>query len=202
MKLRFIFVCAILILASAAAFGQANLAGKWQTDDVAAVQAGTAQARPGSTIILDLKVDGNKASGTLSELGNGEPLTIESGTIDIAAKTVTLVTQPRGVTWNIAITDDNTLTVTSRAFGGRGGVRGGPGAGAGGPGGAPGAGAGDGGGRGFGGGAGGPGAGAPGGGAPGAAPGGQGGAPGAGGPGGGGRGGRGSGQPIVLHRVK
>src|SRR5204863_6191316 len=138
MKLRFIFACAILALASATVFGQANLAGKWQTDDVAAVQAGTAQARPGSTIILDLKVDGNKASGTLSEIGNGEPLTIESGTIDMAAKTVTLVTQPRGVTWNIAITDDNTLTVTSRAIGGRGGTGGGGRGGAGGPGGGPG----------------------------------------------------------------
>lgn len=182
MKFRLILVCAILSLASVSLFGQANLAGKWQTDDVAAVQGGTAQARPGSTIILDLKVDGNKASGTLNELGNGEPLTIESGTIDTAAKTVTLVTQPRGVTWNIAITDDNTLTVTSRAFGGRGGGRGG---------------------------AGGPGAGAAGGGTPaggpptGGAPGGQGGAPGGGpGGGGGGRGGRGGGQPIVLHRAK
>jgi hypothetical protein len=190
MKFRLIFTCTILVLASATVFGQANLAGKWQTDDVAAVQAGTAQARAGSTIILDLKVDGTKASGTLSELGNGEPLTIESGTIDAAAKTVTLVTQPRGVTWNIAITDDNTLTVTSRAFAGRGG--GGGRGGAGGPVGAPG------------GGAGGPGAGpaggaAPTGGAPAAAPGGQ-------GDGGGGRGGRGGrgggGQPIVLHRVK
>ena len=194
-----------------AVFGQANLAGKWQTDDVAAVQAGTAQARAGQTIILDLKMDGGKPSGTLNELGNGDPLTIESGTVDMTAKTMSIVTQPRGVTWNIALTDDNTLTVTGRVFGGGGGRGGAGGGGRGGAGGgAPGAG-----GPGAGGGA--PGAGGPGGGrgagagagaGTGAPP--AGGAPGAGGPGGGGgqgggRGGRGGGgaaAPIVLHRVK
>jgi len=187
MKIRFLLVLALVVAASMAVFGQASIAGKWQTDDVPAVQAGTAQARVGSTMILDLKLDGTKASGTLNEIGNGDPLTIESGTVDMTAKTLTIVTQPRGVTWNIAITDDNTLTVTSRVFAGGGG-RGGRGGG-----GAP--------------------AGAPAGGAPqaGAAPAGGdapagGGAPGGGGQGGGGRGGRGggrgAGQPIVLHRVK
>jgi hypothetical protein len=196
MKVRVLLVIAFLLLAGATGFAQASLAGKWQTEDVPGVQAGTAQARVGSTMILDLKVDGNKASGTLNEIGNGEPLTIESGAVDMAAKTLTLVTQPRGVTWNITITDEDTLTVASRVFAGRGG--GGGRGGAGGGGGA-GAGAAAGAGAGAAGGAGAPG---------GAAAGGQGGAPGgAPGGGGGGRGGRGGGrggapQPIVLHRVK
>src|SRR5215510_13795166 len=144
MKLRILLVVA-LALSSTAAFAQTNYAGKWQTDDVPAVQAGTAQARVGQTMILDLKLDGTKASGTLNEIGNGDPLTIESGTIDTSAKTLTIVTQPRGVTWNIALTDENTMTVTSRVFGGRGGGGGGrgPGGGAGpGAGGGPGPGAG------------------------------------------------------------
>ncbi len=200
MKFRILSGVAAALLASTVVFGQANLAGKYQTEDVPAVQAGTAQARAGQTIILDLKMDGGTPSGTLNELGNGDPLTIESGTVDMAAKTMSIVTQPRGVTWNIALTDEDTLTVTGRVLGGRGGGgRGGPG---GAPGGGPGAG-----GPGGGGGRGGPGGGAAAGaGAPGA------GGPGAGGPGGGGRGGqgggggrgggRGGGGPIVLHRVK
>ena len=127
MKFRVLSGVAVTLLASATLFGQASIAGKWQTDDVAAVQAGTAQARVGQTMILDLKLDGTKASGTLNEIGNGDPLTIESGTVDMTAKTLTIVTQPRGVTWNIAITDDNTLTVASRVFGGGGGGQGGGG---------------------------------------------------------------------------
>jgi hypothetical protein len=202
MKVRLLMFAAVVFAATMAALGQANYAGKWQTEDVPDVQAGKSQARVGQTMILDLKLDGAKASGTMNEIGNGDPLTIESGTLDTTAKTLTIVTQPRGVTWHIALTDENTMTVTSRDFagGGRGG----------------------GGGRGPGGGA--PGGGGPGGGAPaaggtapaappapaaGAAP--AGGAGGPGGPGGapaagggvrgGGRGAAG-GQPIVLHRVK
>ena len=97
MKFRILSVV-VLALSSTVAFAQSNYAGKWQTDDVPAVQAGTAQARVGQTMILDLKLDGTKASGTLNEIGNGDPLTIESGTIDTTAKTLTIVTQPRGVT--------------------------------------------------------------------------------------------------------
>jgi hypothetical protein len=126
---------------------------------------------------MDLKADaGGKISGTVTEIGNPPVLNIESGMID--GKTVTWVTQPRGVTWNLELTDDNTLTLTSRVFGGRGGGgRGGAAAGGGAPG------------------AGGP--------PPGGAPAGGDGAPRGGGGGGGGRGfGRGAAQPIVLHRVK
>lgn len=185
MKLRLGLILTAILATPVALFAQESIAGKWQTDDVPAVQAGTAMPAVGRTMILDLTLDGTKASGTLNELGNGDPLTIESGTVDMTAKTLTLVTQPRGVTWNIAVTDENTLTVTGRVFGG-----GGRGRGAGGPGGAgaPGG--------------GGERAGAPpaGGGAPQAGAGGNGGAGRGGGRGG--RGGGGGGGPIVLHRVK
>jgi hypothetical protein len=186
MKVRVLFVIAAIFLMTAVVFGQASLAGKWQTDNVQAAldaQKAAAAAPPaepgarggrgggggGQAIIMDFKVSGDKVSGTVNEIGNGDPLTIESGTI--SGKTITLVTQPRGVTWNIEMTDDNTISVMSRVFAARGGGGGG------------------GGGRGAGGG------GAPGGGAPPA------GAGGGGGGGGRGGGGRGPAQPIVLHRV-
>jgi hypothetical protein len=95
--------------------------------------------------MLDLQADpSGKISGTVTEIGNPPVLNIETGTI--TGKTVTWVTQPRGVTWNLEMMDDDTLTLTGRVFAGRGGGGGGGGAAAGGPpaGGAPG------GGRGFG----------------------------------------------------
>jgi hypothetical protein len=193
MKLKVLLVIAAILVVSAVVYGQAGLAGKWQTDNVQAAldaQKAAAAAPPaepgarggrggggGKAIIMDFKVSGDQVSGTVNEIGNGDPLTIETGTI--SGKTITLVTQPRGVTWNIEMTDDNTISVLSRVFaarggGGGGGGRGGAGAGGGAPGGgAPPAGADGGGGRG----------------------------PGGGGRGGGG-GGRGPAQPIVLHRVK
>jgi hypothetical protein len=191
MKVRVLLVIAAILVVAAAVYGQAGLAGKWQTDNVQAAldaQKAAAAAPPaepgarggrggggGQAIIMDLKVSDDKVSGTVNEIGNGDPLTIESGTI--TGKMITLVTQPRGVTWNIEMTDDNTISVMSRVFAARGGGGGGGGRGAGGGGGAPGggappAGADGGGGRGFGG----------------------------GGRGAGG-GGRGPAQPIVLHRV-
>lgn len=188
MRHRVLLVAASLLTASASIYGQATLAGKWQTDNVpAALEAqknaaaqkdapaeagGRGRGGGGAqAIVLDLQVDASgKISGTVTEIGNPPVLNIDTGTI--TGKTVTWVTQPRGVTWNLEMTDDDTLTLTGRVFAARGGA---PGGGA--PGGAaPGGGA--------------PGGGAPGGGAPGGAP-------------GGGRGaGRGAQQPIVLHRVK
>ena len=43
----------------------------------------------------------------------------------ITGKMITWVTQPRGVTWNLEMTDDNTLTLTGRVIGNRGGGGGG-----------------------------------------------------------------------------
>ena len=172
---------AVFLSASAAAYGQSNLSGKWQTDNVPAAleaeknppaaapeEGGRGRGRGPQAIIFDLTVDNaGKISGTVTEIGNPPVLNIESGMV--TGKMITWVTQPRGVTWNLEVTDDNTLTLTSRVFAGRGGAGAGRG--------------------------------------PGAAPGPE---PGAGGPppagdgaprGGGGRG-RGPQQPIVLHRVK
>jgi hypothetical protein len=187
MRSRVVLVAASLLIASASVYGQAKLAGKWQTDNVqaaleaqknapAAPEAGGRGGRGGGggqAIMLDLQVDASgKISGTVTEIGNPPVLNIETGTI--TGKTVSWVTQPRGVTWNLEMTDDDTLSLTGRVFAARGGPGGGKGP-------APDA--------------------APGGGAPpagGAAPGGGDGAA-----KGGGRGaGRGPQQPIVFHRVK
>lgn len=191
MKGKALVVIAFMLVTSIAVFGQANLTGKWQTDNVPAALEAQKNAPPaepgarggrggggGQAIIIDLKADASgKISGTVTEIGNPPELMIESGMIE--GKMITWVTQPRGVTWNLEMTDDNTLTLTGRVIGNRGGGGGGRGAGAG-----AGAGA------------------AAGGGAPpaGGAPAGDGAPRGAGG-GGGGRG-RGPQQPIVLHRVK
>ena len=125
--------------------------------------------------MLDLQVDASgKISGTVTEIGNPPVLNIETGTI--TGKTITWVTQPRGVTWDLEMTDDDTVTLTGRVFAARGGAGGGkaPDAAAPGGGNAPPAGA--------------PPAGAP---------------PGGAAPGGGGRGaGRGPQASIVFHRVK
>jgi len=188
MRFGVLWAAAGLLTASASVCGQSKLAGKWQTDNVqAAIEAqknapatpeaggrGGRGAGGGQAIMLDLQVDAaGKISGTVTEIGNPPVLNIETGTI--AGKTISWVTQPRGVTWNLDMTDDDTVTLTGRVFAARGGAGtgGGGGAGAGG--------------------------GAPAGGAPGGAP-----AAGDGAPrGGGGRGaGRGPQQPIVFHRVK
>jgi hypothetical protein len=178
MKRRLLLLIGITTLMSVALFGQAGLTGKWQTDNApAALEAeknGSSAPAGGQAIIVDLKADADgKLSGTVTEVRNPPVLTIESGIV--TGKMVTWVTQPRGVTWNLEMTDDNTLTLTGRVLGNRGG--------------------GGGFGRGGGGGDGAPPAGGP------PAGGGDGAARGAGG--GGGRGfGRGPQQPIVLHRVK
>lgn len=114
------------------AFGQTGLTGKWQTDNVpAALEAqknapAAAEGRGGrgggggQAIIMDLQADASgKVSGTVTEIGNPPVLNIESGAT--SGKTVTWVTQPRGVMWSLEMTDDNTLTLMSRTFAGRGG---------------------------------------------------------------------------------
>lgn len=135
MKCKVLLVAAGLLAASASVFGQAGLTGKWQTDNVpAALEAqknppaapeGGGRGRGGAqAIILDLKADASgKISGTVNEIGNDPILNIETGTI--TGKTITWVTQPRGVTWNLEMTDDNTLTLTGRVFAARGGGGGG-----------------------------------------------------------------------------
>ncbi len=160
MRYRILLVTAGLLAASSGVYGQSKLSGKWQTDNVpAALEAQkNAPATPEAdgrggrgrggpqAIVLDLQVDASgKISGTVTEIGNPPVLNIESGTID--GKTITWVTQPRGVTWNLETMDDDTIVLTGRVFAGRGG---GPPAGGAPGGGAPAGGAPGGGGRGFG----------------------------------------------------
>src|SRR5580698_8661091 len=130
-----------LLTASVSVYGQAKLTGKWQTDNVPAAleaqknapaapeEGGRSRGRGGpQAIMLDLQVDAaGKISGTVTEIGNPPVLNIETGTI--TGKTITWVTQPRGVTWNLEMTDDDTLSLTGRVFAGRGGGGGGKGPG-------------------------------------------------------------------------
>jgi hypothetical protein len=119
-----------LVIASASVYGQTSLTGKWQTDNVPAAleaqknpaaeapEAGRAGRGGPQAIMLDLKVDASgKISGTVTEIGNSPVLNIETGMVD--GKKITWVTQPRGVTWNLEMTDDNTVTLTSRVFAAR-----------------------------------------------------------------------------------
>jgi hypothetical protein len=133
MRYRVLLAAAGLLAASASLYGQAKLTGKWQTDNVpaaleaqknapAAEEGGRGRGRGGGpqAIMLDLQVDASgKISGTVTEIGNPPVLNIETGTI--TGKTITWVTQPRGVTWNLEMTDDDTVTLTGRVFAGRGG---------------------------------------------------------------------------------
>jgi hypothetical protein len=133
MRYRILLIAAGLLAASASIYGQASLTGKWQTDNVpealeaqknapAAPEAGGRGGGRGGpqAIMLDLQVDASgKISGTVNEIGNSPVLNIETGSI--TGKTITWVTQPRGVTWNLEMTDDDTLTLTGRVFSGRGG---------------------------------------------------------------------------------
>jgi hypothetical protein len=126
MRYRILLIAAGLLTASASLYGQSKLAGKWQTDNVpAALEArknAPAEAEPAGrgargpqAIILNLLVDASgKISGTVTEIGNPPVLNIETGTI--TGKTITWVTQPRGVTWNLEMTDDDTVTLTGRVF--------------------------------------------------------------------------------------
>jgi hypothetical protein len=137
MRYRVLLAAAGLLTASASVYGQAKLTGKWQTDSVpaaleaqknapAAPEAGAKGGGRGGpqAIILDLQVDASgKISGTVTEIGNPPVLNIETGTI--TGKTITWVTQPRGVTWNLEMTDDDTVTLTGRVFAGRGSAGGG-----------------------------------------------------------------------------
>jgi hypothetical protein len=131
MRSRVLMITAGLLAASVSLYGQAKLAGKWQTDNVpaaleaqknapAAPEAGGRGGGRAQAIILDLQVDSaGKISGTVTEIGNPPVLNIETGAI--TDKTITWVTQPRGVTWNLEMTDDDTVTLMGRVFAGRGG---------------------------------------------------------------------------------
>ena len=134
MRYRVLLAAAGLLAASASVYGQSKLSGKWQTDNApAALEAlKNAPATPeaggrggrggggGQAIMLDLQVDASgKISGTVTEIGNPPVLNIETGTI--AGKSITWVTQPRGVTWSLEMTDDDTVTLTGRAIPARGG---------------------------------------------------------------------------------
>jgi hypothetical protein len=140
MKHRFLLAVAGLLTVSASVYGQGKLAGKWQTDNVPAALEAQKNAHPApeargrggrggggaQAIILDLQVDASgKIGGTVTEIGNPPVLNIETGTV--TGKTITWVTQPRGVTWNLEMTDDDTVTLTGRVFAGRGGAGGGRG---------------------------------------------------------------------------
>lgn len=136
MRFRVLSAAAGLLTMTVAVYGQSTLTGKWQTDNVAAALEAQKNAPPaeeggarggrgrgggGQAIIMDLQQDSSgKITGTVTEIGNPPVLNIEDGMID--GKTVKWVTQPRGVTWNLEFTDDNTLTLTGRTFAGRGGV--------------------------------------------------------------------------------
>ena len=126
MKHRILCLFAAFLI-SASVHAQTSIAGKWQTDNVPAAlaaQAAGIPAEPGRAgiggygIMLELKVDGNKVSGKVTEIGNPPVLNIEKGTID--GKVITWVTQPRSETWTLEITDGNTLTLTNRATPARG----------------------------------------------------------------------------------
>ncbi len=143
MRFRVLLAAAGLLTASASVYGQAKLTGKWQTDNVPAAleaqknapatpeQGGRGRGGRGGpqAILFDLQEDASgKISGTVNEIGNEPVLNIETGMI--TGKMITWVTQPRGVTWNLEMTDDDTLTLTSRVFAGRGGAKAGKGPGA------------------------------------------------------------------------
>lgn len=122
MKAKGLYIVTVVLLISAAVHAQTSIAGKWQTDNVPAAlaaQAAGIPAEPGRAgiggygIMLELKVEGRRVSGKVTEIGNPPVQNIEMGTID--GKVITWVTQPRGVTWTLEITDDNTLTLTNRA---------------------------------------------------------------------------------------
>jgi hypothetical protein len=140
MRYRVLMIAVSVLTASVSLYGQAKLTGKWQTDNVpaaleaqknapAAPEAGARGGRGGGgpqAIMLDLQVDASgQISGTVTEIGNPPVLNIETGTI--MGKTVTWVTEPRGVTWNLEMTDDDTVTLMGRVFAGRGGAGGGRG---------------------------------------------------------------------------
>jgi hypothetical protein len=135
-------------LISADVFAQSGFTGKWQSDQAVtaqsqqAAQAGSTRGGRGRTligdaIVMELKVDGDKLSGTVQEIGIGKPLTIMEGMI--VDKTFSFKTVPppgpdfsSTVTWNGKMLDDNTISVsrttstTYRAVArGGGGFRGG-----------------------------------------------------------------------------
>src|SRR5579885_2179405 len=133
MKRAISLVVGMILATSSALLGQANLTGKWQTENIPAALEAEKNSRPaepgtrgrgsgGQTIIMDLKADASgNVTGTVTEIGNPPVLTIENGKVD--GTTVTWTTQPRGVLWKLELTNEDTLTLTGRVFR-VGGVRG------------------------------------------------------------------------------
>src|SRR5215831_6966739 len=117
---------------SSAVYAQTGFAGKWATDAPAAAPEGAGGGGGGrggrgggGGVQLDLKVDGTKLTGTLSEGGvAGDPLTINEGAIN--GKTATFKTTRAfngndiNVTWTAELTDDNTITLNRQIQGGGG----------------------------------------------------------------------------------
>jgi hypothetical protein len=68
----------------------------------------------GQAVMMDLKVAGNRVSGTITEIGSSSPMIVENGTID--GKIVTLVIPSRGLAWKLELTDENTLTLKERVL--------------------------------------------------------------------------------------
>ncbi len=155
MKARFAMAIALLFVISMASYAQTGFAGKWVTDPPAQAAGdgggGGAGGRGGrggggaGETRLDLKVDGNKLTGTIFE--GGAELTINEGTINgKQAKFKTVRTNNNvklDVNWTADLTDDNTISlirefpngIPTGFFGNRGGGGGGGGRGAGGGGG-------------------------------------------------------------------
>jgi hypothetical protein len=117
MNRNWVMTLAILLLLTVNALGQKGITGRWQTDNVPgalAAQAVGGRGAGGQAIMLDLRMEGNKVRGTVREIGNSSPMTIETGTME--GNIVTLVMQSRGLTWKLELTDDNTLTLKERVI--------------------------------------------------------------------------------------
>lgn len=117
MRRNYVATLAVLLLLTVNALGQKGITGRWQTDNVPgalAAQAVGGRVVGGQAIMLDLRMEGNRVQGTVREIGNSSPMTIETGTME--GNIVTLVMQSRGLTWKLELTDDNTLTLKERVI--------------------------------------------------------------------------------------
>jgi hypothetical protein len=137
MKMKVLFVLALVLVMASAGYAQTGFNGKWATDPPAAPAAAPA-APPaggapaagagggaggrgggrggggGNAMQMDLTVTGNKVTGTLTE--GGATLMILEGTVDGKKAIMKTKRDMNGgvldVTWTVDMTDDNTLSVT------------------------------------------------------------------------------------------
>jgi hypothetical protein len=144
---RLAIAVALLFVTATVVYAQTGFAGKWVTDPAAqAADGGGGGGRGGrgggaGETRLDLKVDGNKLTGTIFE--GGAELTINEGTINGKQAKFKTVRTNNGVSldvnWTADLTDDNTVSLTREFpngipagfFGARGGGGGGRGGGVG-----------------------------------------------------------------------